>query len=415
MIQAASAYCARAKRCLAFPTPPQSFTIKALTVIEARTHRCEETRTALPFPHGPPPVRAAPPVGRKPRRAIVAARRFSSPGSALPPVLDRPPSRADVKTLRVIAFISQFALLAHHTEMVLGLFAEAHADEQQQLPPPPPPVRRKPQHAVGGDGAEEEEEGREAATDLAEVVYAACSWKARLLKRARNLNPHVRHTFTPGCARQPAPALAADSPAQRRLVAVRAEVDLVYRMLAAKMFLTLEAVAGCDAKHGDRLRLENYGYFSESVRPLVRQSPALAPFLAQAEARKVDAFHGYVEAQLEYGKLWPVMKLLDQLERVLQVATPAEVTYQPGCSTSEVKGLLSSTLYQAEKKIAAMFVRVRKHCGSSTLAYRVWEGITERASGRYLRMEELLAECYPSLSLKPSSEEFDHMFKAVHS
>ncbi|MEW5297945.1 MAG: hypothetical protein WDW36_001120 [Sanguina aurantia] len=406
---------------------------------------------------------------------------------------------ANVKTLRVIAFISQFALLAHHTEMVLGLFAEAHADEQQQLPPPPPPVRRKPQHAVGGDGAEEEEEGREAATDLAEVVYAACSWKV-------------------GCGLRPAPALAADSPAQRRLVAVRAEVDLVYRMLAAKMFLTLEAVAGCDAKHGDRLRLENYGYFSESVRPLVRQSPALAPFLAQAEARKasciaavrlcvpndpwlslvrscnaagrlaanrlvqwpmrnapksvvwvltrqpgapgcstcghynpaqVDAFHGYVEAQLEYGKLWPVMKLLDQLERVLQVATPAEVTYQPGCSTSEVKGLLSSTLYQpaapesswerrssdfretalhvaqpsapalvlheAEKKIAAMFVRVRKHCGSSTLAYRVWEGITERASGRYLRMEELLAECYPSLSLKPSSEEFDHMFKAVHS
>ena len=38
---------------------------------------------------------------------------------------------------------------------------------------------------------------------------------------------------------------------------------------------------------GERLRMENYAYLAESVRPLAGVAPALAPFLAQAETRQV--------------------------------------------------------------------------------------------------------------------------------
>ena len=38
---------------------------------------------------------------------------------------------------------------------------------------------------------------------------------------------------------------------------------------------------------GERLRMENYSYLTESVRPLAGVAPSLAPFLAQAEARQV--------------------------------------------------------------------------------------------------------------------------------
>lgn len=38
---------------------------------------------------------------------------------------------------------------------------------------------------------------------------------------------------------------------------------------------------------GERLRMENYAYMAESLRPLAGVAPALAPFLSQAEARQV--------------------------------------------------------------------------------------------------------------------------------
>lgn len=44
---------------------------------------------------------------------------------------------------------------------------------------------------------------------------------------------------------------------------VRPEVDAVYATLVGLMFGALERVAASDAKHGDRLRGENYAYFVE--------------------------------------------------------------------------------------------------------------------------------------------------------
>lgn len=44
---------------------------------------------------------------------------------------------------------------------------------------------------------------------------------------------------------------------------VRPEADAVYATLVALMFAALERVAASDAKHGDRLRGENYAYFVE--------------------------------------------------------------------------------------------------------------------------------------------------------
>lgn len=59
---------------------------------------------------------------------------------------------------------------------------------------------------------------------------------------------------------------------------VRAEVNNVYASLVSKMFASLERLAAGDAKHGERLRLENYAFFLESVRPLVRPLAVLQPF-----------------------------------------------------------------------------------------------------------------------------------------
>lgn len=62
----------------------------------------------------------------------------------------------------------------------------------------------------------------------------------------------------------------------------------MYQSVVSQMFMTLERMAAMDAKHGARLRMENYTYFVESVRPVVRHAPVLEPFMAQAESRQVS-------------------------------------------------------------------------------------------------------------------------------
>ena len=66
----------------------------------------------------------------------------------------------------------------------------------------------------------------------------------------------------------------------------------VYQQLVSQMFVTLERMAASNQKHGERLRLENYSYFGESSRPLLRYSPGLEPFMQQAEARQVGGVVG---------------------------------------------------------------------------------------------------------------------------
>lgn len=60
-------------------------------------------------------------------------------------------------------------------------------------------------------------------------------------------------------------------------------------------------MAAADPKHGERLRADNYAYFSEAVRPLVgggdglpggrSHAQVLAPYLVQSEARQVRPRH----------------------------------------------------------------------------------------------------------------------------
>ena len=73
----------------------------------------------------------------------------------------------------------------------------------------------------------------------------------------------------------------------------------VYEQLIGAMYGSLEAMVSKDPKHGERLRLENYTYMAESLRPLVRHAATLGPFLAQAEARQKESMGAYVQQQLE--------------------------------------------------------------------------------------------------------------------
>ncbi|KAG2454086.1 hypothetical protein HYH02_001126 [Chlamydomonas schloesseri] len=319
-----------------------------------------------------------------------------------------------VKSHHVVNFISQFALMAHHIEVMLSQTPDALIEQLSggaAVADPSWPVaagsgragrsgrgggsgingagraaggstadkaveRKQPGEAAGGgDEDDEEEEDNdeedEEARKRRELIQQAASWQAR------------------------------------------PEVDAVYGGLVALMFGVLERLAASDPKHGDRLRAENYGYFVEAVRPLVRHVPALEPYMVQAEAKMEESLSRYVQSQLAYTNLWKLLEASQRMDQLLQVVSPAEVPYQAGFSQADVRSLLGSSLKDVDKKVQKMYGRVKKHLGNSNLAYRVWERLYEQLIERYARLDEQLAACYPDLELAPGLEELQDVFRSV--
>ncbi len=68
-------------------------------------------------------------------------------------------------------------------------------------------------------------------------------------------------------------------------------LDAAYAVLVRALFAQLERVAGPDAKHGDRLRLENYALLEAQLRPLAARvgAPACAQDFLQALRPHVPA------------------------------------------------------------------------------------------------------------------------------
>ncbi len=88
---------------------------------------------------------------------------------------------------------------------------------------------------------------------------------------------------------------------------------------------------------------------------------------------------------------------------------------QRGFSPGELRSLLSRTMAGADKKLAMMYARVRKHLAenSAGLVRVVWARIEAELLQRYGRLEQQLATCYSGISLSPSPEELRELFKST--
>ena len=109
----------------------------------------------------------------------------------------------------------------------------------------------------------------------------------------------VESIFSSTCTRQ-----------QHRPVPRGREVaDAAYAQLVAAMCAQLERTAAADPKHGERLRLENYAFLADVLRPLAARVPVLGRFAARAGHARDVALAAYVRQQLEYGRFWRLLQL----------------------------------------------------------------------------------------------------------
>ncbi|PNH11938.1 Exocyst complex component SEC3A [Tetrabaena socialis] len=132
-----------------------------------------------------------------------------------------------------------------------------------------------------------------------------------------------------------------------------------------------------------------------------------------------ESVQRYVAAQLQYTNLWRLVEASERMDQLLQVVSPAEVPYQAGFAQADVRALIAGSMKDADKKLQRMYGRVKKHMGNNNLAFRVWERIYEQLmqrrarGGRYQRLEEQMALCYPALTLSPTVDQLEDWFKGV--
>lgn len=112
----------------------------------------------------------------------------------------------------------------------------------------------------------------------------------------------------------------------------REVADAAYAQLVAAMCAQLERIAGADPKHGERLRLENYAFLADALRPLAAAVPVLGRYAARAGHARDVALAAYVRQQLEYGRFWRLLQLSQaRWVPMSLLALPALLLSPPAC------------------------------------------------------------------------------------
>ncbi|KAK9813236.1 hypothetical protein WJX72_011232 [[Myrmecia] bisecta] len=204
-------------------------------------------------------------------------------------------------------------------------------------------------------------------------------------------------------------------PYASQVASVRDAVDPAHAVVVRAIFAGIERVAGADLKHGDRLRLENYAYFEDSMRQVASRVPVLDWFVRQAQEAKERAMQVYVQQQLEYGKFWRLLEFSQRVDELLAEVGPEEVPFQLHYQAPDLRSLLAGAMTHPEKRLAAMFGRCQKHMGASSpgLVAQVWQRCQAVLLAQYRRLEEQVALCYTSVQLSISPEELKELLKTI--
>ncbi|KAH6589898.1 hypothetical protein BASA61_005440 [Batrachochytrium salamandrivorans] len=191
----------------------------------------------------------------------------------------------------------------------------------------------------------------------------------------------------------------------------RKTVDKAYSRLIKSIFETLDAVAqqaGNDPKVNNEekdslnihiLNVENMHHFHAEVR--ARKVPGLDSFSKQAKVLYDVNLEAYCKVVIRkpLGKL---LEFFEGIEGLLKTGPVEEVPYHIQYSKSAVKDVIRKYPGKEVKKgLEALYKRVDKHYTEEEgLLQVVWRGIQEEFTRQLRRYEELIAKCYPEVSVR---------------
>lgn len=192
----------------------------------------------------------------------------------------------------------------------------------------------------------------------------------------------------------------------------REMVDAAYTKLVGTMFSVLDKVAQVDPKYTDIVLLENYAAFQNSLYELANVVPTLGRFYHMASDAYEQARTRYINSVINY-EFEKLFQFGQKVETLLYTVQPEEIPFSYGMSKAEMRKLVKACLSSAEKHLAAMYKRMQKQITSEELLPSLWEKCKVDFLDKYEGLEALLAKCYPSETLTPSSKDMSELFKIM--
>lgn len=153
---------------------------------------------------------------------------------------------------------------------------------------------------------------------------------------------------------------------QKPGAALRLLADSLYERILHAAIAAVEAHAAADAKHGPRLKLENYSFLRLSLQGLpLGQTDVLNKYCSVAASSRNTALSNYVDQMLDNIKF----------DKVMRLGAPLSDQQSKPFSTNEVQQILVTAAAGLDKKLAIVKQRLQKHFGSSSpyLMDVVWE------------------------------------------
>ncbi|KAJ1332811.1 hypothetical protein BSLG_008440 [Batrachochytrium salamandrivorans] len=182
----------------------------------------------------------------------------------------------------------------------------------------------------------------------------------------------------------------------------RKTVDKAYSRLIKSIFETLDAVAqqaGNDPKVNNEEKDSLNIHILNVVR--ARKVPGLDSFSKQAKVLYDVNLEAYCKVVIRkpLGKL---LEFFEGIEGLLKTGPVEEVPYHIQYSKSAVKDVIRKYPGKEVKKgLEALYKRVDKHYTEEEgLLQVVWRGIQEEFTRQLRRYEELIAKCYPEVSVR---------------
>jgi hypothetical protein len=189
----------------------------------------------------------------------------------------------------------------------------------------------------------------------------------------------------------------------------RKQIDKAYARIIKAMFDTLEAEiqhAKLDKSGDDKdslnmhiMNVENMHHFHAEIRS--RKVPSLETFVKQAKTLYDINLEAYCKVVIRkpLGKL---LEFFEGVEGLLKTGPADEVSYHVQYSKSALKDVIKKYPgKEVKKSLESLYKRVDKHFTEEEgLLQVIWRGIQEEFCRQLRKYEELMAKCYPEITIR---------------
>ncbi|XP_024388582.1 exocyst complex component SEC3A [Physcomitrium patens] len=195
----------------------------------------------------------------------------------------------------------------------------------------------------------------------------------------------------------------------------REDIDAAFEKMAAPIFTVIENVVKNDPKNAEIFALDNYAAFQDNTYELAAVTPALEKFYTQASDGYAQACQQYAKSMINY-QFERLLLFLQRVEQTLLQVQPEQVSAMPGCTKTDLRKMLRTSLSSVEKTLQVTFKRMQKQIQREDVLSTIWDQYFKvKFLEKYTALEEIMLKCYKDEALNPSSADMKKILDGVYS